>query len=33
MVQKHWSQVELLHETVSNPNIHVRGKHSYYSHA
>lgn len=33
MVQKHWSQVELLHETVSNPNIHVRGTHSYYSHA
>lgn len=31
MVQKHWSQVELLHETVSNPNIHVRGTHSYYS--
>lgn len=32
-VQKHWSQVELLHETVSNPNIHVRGTHSYYSDA
>ena len=28
---KHWSQVELLHETVRNPNIHVRGSHSYYS--
>ncbi len=23
--------VELLHETVKNPNIHVRGTHSYYS--
>lgn len=30
---KHWSVVELLHETVKNPNIHVRGKHSYYSNA
>lgn len=30
---KHWSHVELLHETVKNPNIHVRGKHSYYSNA
>lgn len=30
---KHWSRVEYLHETVSNPNIHVRGTHSYYSHA
>lgn len=28
---KHWSKVELLHETVRNPNIHLRGKHSYYS--
>ena len=28
---KHWSKVELLHETVKNPNIHVRGTHSYYS--
>lgn len=28
---KHWSKVELLHETVRNPNIHVRGTHSYYS--
>ncbi len=25
--------MELLHETVKNPNIHVRGKHSYYSNA
>ncbi|AVO37319.1 CatB-related O-acetyltransferase [Pukyongiella litopenaei] len=28
---KHWSKVELLHETVKNPNIHIRGTHSYYS--
>ncbi|HTN63228.1 MAG TPA: CatB-related O-acetyltransferase [Devosia sp.] len=31
--QKHWSMVEYLHETVKNPNIHVRGRHSYYSNA
>lgn len=30
---KHWSKVELLHETVRNPNIHVRGTNSYYSNA
>lgn len=30
---KHWSRVEYLHETVSNPNIHIRGTHSYYSDA
>lgn len=30
---KHWSKVEYLHETVSNPNIHIRGTHSYYSDA
>lgn len=30
---KHWSIVEHLHETVRNPNIHVRGTHSYYSNA
>jgi len=30
---KHWSIVELLHETIKNPNIHVRGRHSYYSNA
>lgn len=30
---KHWSKVELLHETVRNPNIHVRGSNSYYSNA
>ncbi|MGG5505518.1 MULTISPECIES: CatB-related O-acetyltransferase [unclassified Myroides] len=29
--QKHWSKVEYLHETVTNPNIHVKGKTSYYS--
>lgn len=28
---KHWSKVEYLHETVTNPNIHVKGTHSYYS--
>ncbi|MBU2713201.1 CatB-related O-acetyltransferase [Zooshikella harenae] len=31
--QKHWSKVELLHETVKNPNIHIKGSHSYYSDA
>ncbi|MCL7715833.1 CatB-related O-acetyltransferase [Stenotrophomonas mori] len=30
---RHWSMVELLHQTVRNPNIHVRGTHSYYSNA
>ncbi|MEJ5079329.1 CatB-related O-acetyltransferase [Ochrobactrum sp. MYb379] len=30
---KHWSLVELLHETVKNPNIHISGKNSYYSNA
>nr|WP_199064841.1 CatB-related O-acetyltransferase [Chromobacterium sp. ASV5] len=30
---KHWSQVEMLHQTVTNPNIHIKGSHSYYSHA
>ncbi|WP_409202314.1 CatB-related O-acetyltransferase [Suttonella sp. R2A3] len=28
---KHWSRVEYLSETVKNPNIHIRGTHSYYS--
>lgn len=28
---KHWSRVEYLHNTVTNPNIHIRGAHSYYS--
>lgn len=31
MKPKHWSMVECLHETVRNPNIHVKGTHSYYS--
>lgn len=30
---KHWSKVEYLHETVKNPNIHIRGTSSYYSNA
>ena len=30
---RHWSKVELLHETVANPNIHIRGRRSYYSNA
>lgn len=30
---KHWSKVEYLHETVTNPNIILKGKHSYYSDA
>ncbi len=33
MVDKHWSKVEYLHESVRNPNIHVKGTHSYYSDA
>ena len=33
MNDKHWSRVELLHETVRNPNIHIKGTHSYYSDA
>ena len=28
---KHWSKVEYLHESVTNPNILVKGTHSYYS--
>ncbi|MGL4714332.1 MAG: CatB-related O-acetyltransferase, partial [Aeromonas sp.] len=28
---QHWSQVEYLHLTVTNPNIHLKGQHSYYS--
>jgi len=31
MPEKHWSKTELLHQTVSNPNIIVKGTHSYYS--
>ncbi|MCF7645784.1 CatB-related O-acetyltransferase [Bacillus subtilis] len=30
---KHWSKVEMLADTVKNPNIHIRGKNSYYSDA
>lgn len=31
--EKHWSKVEILADTVKNPNIHIRGKNSYYSNA
>lgn len=31
MNQKHWSKYQLLHEVVQNPNIHIKGQHSYYS--
>lgn len=31
MRTKHWSITEYLHETVRNPNIHIKGTHSYYS--
>ncbi|MCP1996425.1 CatB-related O-acetyltransferase [Flavobacterium sp. HSC-61S13] len=30
---KHWSKVEYLHQTVTNPNIHIKGTTSYYSNA
>ncbi|STX51095.1 chloramphenicol acetyltransferase [Legionella busanensis] len=30
---KHWSKIEYLHEVVKNPNIHIKGTHSYYSDA
>ena len=30
---KHWSRVVYLHLTLTNPNIHLRGTHSYYSDA
>lgn len=33
MSEKHWSQVEYLHETVKNPNIILKGTKSYYSNA
>lgn len=33
MQNKHWSQVEYLHETHRNPNIHIKGTSSYYSNA
>jgi chloramphenicol O-acetyltransferase type B len=28
---QHWSQVEYLHQTVNNPHIHLKGRHSYFS--
>ncbi|WP_272521277.1 CatB-related O-acetyltransferase [Providencia sp. PROV202] len=31
MKNKHWSKTQLLHEVVKNPNIHLKGCHSYYS--
>ncbi|WP_428465524.1 CatB-related O-acetyltransferase [Photobacterium minamisatsumaniensis] len=30
---KHWSNMEMLHETVTNKNIILKGTHSYYSDA
>lgn len=32
-MEKHWSRVEYLHQTVTNPNIIVKGTRSYYSDA
>ena len=32
-MEKHWSKIQLLHEVVKNPNIHIKGIHSYYSDA
>jgi chloramphenicol O-acetyltransferase type B len=31
MTEKHWSRTERLHQTVTNPNILIKGTHSYYS--
>jgi chloramphenicol O-acetyltransferase type B len=31
--KKHWSTVAFLHQHVENPNIHIKGTHSYYSDA
>ncbi|MGF1841712.1 antibiotic acetyltransferase, partial [Vibrio clamense] len=31
MQKKHWSKFQLLHEVVTNPNISIKGTHSYYS--
>lgn len=31
MNEKHWSKYQLLHEVVTNENIHLKGSHSYYS--
>lgn len=25
MTEKHWSRMEYLHQTVTNPNIHIKG--------
>lgn len=33
MTIKHWSKMEMLHETVKNKNISIKGTHSYYSDA
>ncbi|MCG7495444.1 CatB-related O-acetyltransferase [Vibrio sp. Of7-15] len=33
MTVKHWSKMEMLHETVKNKNISIKGTHSYYSDA
>ena len=32
-MERKWSQVEYLHETVKNPNIIIKGTQSYYSNA
>lgn len=32
-MEKHWSKVEYLHQSVKNPNIVVKGTKSYYSNA
>ena len=32
-VEKHWSQVEYLQQSVTNPNIVIKGSKSYYSNA
>ena len=31
MQDKHWSKYQLLHKVVTNPNITIKGTHSYYS--
>ncbi|MBY5945234.1 CatB-related O-acetyltransferase [Photobacterium rosenbergii] len=33
MNNKHWTKMEMLHETVNNKNISIKGTHSYYSDA
>lgn len=33
MSEKYWSKVEYLSQTVKNPNIIIKGNHSYYSNA